>query len=81
MLFAGLDKRFEVPRIKTQSPAHFYERNPPLPNPAVERGNGNGEIPCGLPNRQKPRLGHGPFLAIEFGSLDQMLALFFAKRV
>jgi len=81
MLFAGLHERFEVPRIKAQSPPDLYKRNPTLPNPAVERGNRNGQIPGGFSNRQKSRLGHGPLLAIEFGFLDQMLALFFAKRV
>jgi len=55
----------EIMRIKTHSPSNLYERNPPLPDPAVEGRNGHGEVLSGFADRQKPLASYRSFAGIE----------------
>jgi hypothetical protein len=74
MLLIGLHESFQIPRIKAQSPPDLYERNPSLPNPTIEGGDGYCEVPRGHLDRQKPLWIYGLLLAFELGFPDQRLA-------
>jgi hypothetical protein len=81
MLLVDFHERFQITRIKAQSPPDLYERNPSLPNPTIEGGDGYGEVPRGLLDRQKPLWSYGLLLAIELGIPDQLLAPSIVKGV
>jgi len=52
-------------RIETQGSAHLYERNAPLPDPPIKRGNRYREILSGFADRQKPLASYRSFGEIE----------------